>query len=85
MTKYDKMVAKVLSGRSDANIDFDDLRLLLDRLGFCERVRGSHHIFVRAGIENMINLQRDGKLAKPYQVRQVRTVISTYGLTAEEK
>ena len=85
MTKYDKMIAKVLSGRSDENINFDDLRLLLDRLGFYERVRGSHHIFVQAGIENMINLQRDGKFAKPYQVRQVRTVISTYGLTAEEK
>jgi len=85
MTKYDKMIAKVLSGRSDTNIDFDELRRLLMRLGFSERIRGSHHLFVRTGIDNLVNLQRDGNLAKPYQVRQVRTVITTYGLTTEEE
>jgi hypothetical protein len=58
MTKYGKLLAGVLSGRSDANLDFDDLRRLLEHLCFAERVRGSHHVFVRAGIHEMINLQR---------------------------
>lgn len=76
MTKYSKLLARLLSGRSDSNIDFDDLCRLLDHLGFVERVRGSHHIFARPGIHDMINLQREGRMAKPYQVRQVRAVIT---------
>lgn len=36
---------KVLSGTADANFHFDDLRSLLNALGFDERVKGSHHIF----------------------------------------
>ena len=85
MTKYGKLLAKVLSGRSDTNLDFDDLRRLLDRLGFAERMRGSHHVFVKAGVHDMINLQREGRLAKPYQVRQARAVITAYGLTVDEE
>ena len=44
------------------------------------RVRGSHHIFRKAGVEEKINLQREGSEAKPYQVRQVRAVILKYRL-----
>lgn len=84
MTKYSKLFAKVLGGRSDANIDFDDLCRLLTHLGFVERVGGSHHVFVRPGVEDLVNLQREGRMAKPYQVRQVRNVITTHGLAAEE-
>ena len=78
-----KLLERVISGRSDANIRFDELRNLLARLGFDERSRGSHHIFVRAGVEDMINLQKEGHMAKPYQVRQVRAVITKYGLNQE--
>jgi hypothetical protein len=28
--------------------------------------------FVKVGVENLINLQREGSMAKPYQVRQLR-------------
>jgi hypothetical protein len=84
MTKTGKLLAQVLSGRSDTNIDFDSLRNLLLQLGFMERVRGSHHMFIRPGVEDLINLQRDGRMAKPYQVHQVRSVILTYGLVAGE-
>ncbi len=75
-----KLLQKIISGRSDANIRFEELRNLLAQLGFEERSRGSHHIFVRAGVEDMINLQKEGHMAKPYQVRQVRVVITKYGL-----
>jgi len=53
-------------------------------LGFEERTRGSHHIFRKSGIEERINLQRDGRKAKPYQVRQVRGVIVKHRLGLEE-
>jgi predicted RNA binding protein YcfA (HicA-like mRNA interferase family) len=78
-----KLLERVISGRSDANIRFDDLRNLLARFGFEERSRGSHHIFVRPGVEDMINLQKEGHMAKPYHVRQVRAVITKYGLNQE--
>jgi len=32
------------------------------------------------GVEERINLQKDGNKAKPYQVKQVRTVILKYKL-----
>jgi len=74
---------RLLRGQSDANIDFADLTGLLLALGFRERVRGGHHIFVRAGVEELVNLQQDGSKAKAYQVRQVRVVLLKYNLTLE--
>ena len=71
MTQDDELRQSILSRRADANIRFDDLCTFLMRLGFKERVRGSHHIFVKVGYQEPINLQQDGSHAKPYQVRQV--------------
>ncbi len=80
MVQDDKLLSRILQGTSDANIPFDDLRRLLRHLGFDERIRGSHHIFRKAGLIEKINLQRDGSEAKPYQVRQVRHIILKYRL-----
>jgi hypothetical protein len=80
MTSRAKLVERILSGRSDRGIPFDELCSLLRHFGFAERVRGSHHIFRRADVEERINLQEDGANAKPYQVKQVRAVIVRYGL-----
>gem|GEM_PF-1043323 len=65
----------LLSGTADAAIRFDELCHLLESLGFDKRVRGSHHLFRKSGVAEMINLQREGAQAKPYQVKQVRAVI----------
>ena len=70
----------MLRGTSDASIAFEELRQLMFTLGFDERIRGSHHIFTRDGIEEILNLQPKGSKAKPYQVKQVRRVILTYRL-----
>jgi len=80
MEKFDRLLLKILTGSSDANIRFSDLCNLLHRLGFDERIRGSHHIFRKSGIEEKINLQKDNDKAKPYQVQQVRNVIVKYNL-----
>jgi hypothetical protein len=45
MGKHEKLLLKILSGASDANIHFEDLCNLLKNLGFEERISGSHHIF----------------------------------------
>ena len=83
MAGHEKVLLKILRGGSDANIHFDDLRALLRWLEFDERVGGSHHIFRKAGVEERINLQREGSHAKPYQVRQVGGVILRYNLARD--
>lgn len=80
MTQLEKLLLRVLRGTSDASIGFDELCGLLTQLGFAVRIRGSHHMFSRAGVAELINLQRDGANAKPYQVKQVRTIIVKYKL-----
>jgi len=80
MSQKEKLLEQILSGRSDANIDFNDLLSMLDHLGFQQRIRGSHHIFTRQGIEEILNLQPKGAKAKVYQVRQVRRMILKYRL-----
>jgi hypothetical protein len=77
--KGEKLIEKILSGKSDTNIRFEDLRNLLLNLGFEERIKGSHHIFRKEGIEEKPNLQNDGSKAKAYQVRQIRGILRMYG------
>jgi hypothetical protein len=84
VARTDKILDEVLRGQSDAAIRFSDLRGLLLRLGFGERVRGSHHIFWRQGVEEILNLQPKRGRAKPYQVKQVRQVILRYKLGGGE-
>ncbi len=45
MGKYDRLLFQILRGTADANVDFEDLRGLLERVGFEERIRSSHHMF----------------------------------------
>ncbi len=80
MSKFDKLLQKILSGTSDKNIHFYDLIKVLNSLEFSERIKGSHHIFSKLGIEEIINIQPVGTLAKPYQVKQVREIIIKYKL-----
>jgi hypothetical protein len=76
---------RVVQGTADANIRFNDLRDLLAGLGFAERIKGSHHIFTRTEVAEILNIQPQGSLAKPYQVKQVRNVILRYKLGERAK
>jgi HicA toxin of bacterial toxin-antitoxin, len=80
MSQSDRFLLRILRGTSDANIPFEGLCQLLRRLGFDERIRGSHHIFTKEGVEEILNLQPQGRQAKPYQVKQVRGVLLKYHL-----
>jgi len=84
MGRYEKLLVQILQGASDANIAFSDLRNLLKHLGFEERIRGSHHLFRKTGVEEKINLQKAGGKAKVYQIRQVRKIILKYNLGAAD-
>jgi len=79
-----KNIERILSGTSDANIKFTDLRKIVISFGFNERIKGDHFIYSKTGIAEIINLQpkKDGK-AKPYQVKQVRNILLKYKLISE--
>lgn len=84
MSRAKKAVAKILEGRSDANLDFDDLCFVLERARFTRRSgKGSHTIFFREGVDEILNLQPKAGKAKPYQVKQVRDLILKYQLEIE--
>jgi len=76
-----KVYEDVLSGRSDNNIKYSDLRSLIEALGFTlKRQRGSHTMYFNKTIREYMNIQSDGAKAKGYQVRQLREIILKYGL-----
>jgi hypothetical protein len=83
VSKATETLDRVLRGGSDANIRFDDLRAMLKNFGFTERIKGDHHIFTRDGIVEILNLQPRGGNAKPYQVKQVRGIITSYRLATD--
>ncbi len=66
-------------------MDFADAQRLVEALGFEElRVAGSHHIYARPGVEEQLNLQERRGQAKPYQLRQLATLVRRYDLGLEE-
>lgn len=77
MSKYEKLLMKILSAASDQNVTFAELCSLLEQLGFEKRTKGGHHIYTKKGVEEIINLQPKGSKAKPYQVKQVRNLLLT--------
>jgi len=80
MSKFDRLLYKILSGRSDRNIAFSELSYILEKLGFQKRIKGDHHIFYHDRIVEIINIQPIGSDAKAYQVKQIRNIILKYKL-----
>jgi hypothetical protein len=80
MSQFEKALLSILRGTSDSNIAFTDLRSILEHLGFVCRVRGDHFIYTKSGVDEIINIQPNGNIAKPYQVKQIRGIIVKYQL-----
>ena len=54
------------------NVKFDDLLKICTKYFGAPRISGSHHIFKTPWKgDPRINIQKDGKMAKPYQVKLV--------------
>jgi len=67
------------------SLSFKELQRLVEAADFrLKRVRGSHHVYTRKGIVEIINLQPKGRMAKPYQARQVVGLIDKYELLKEK-
>jgi predicted RNA binding protein YcfA (HicA-like mRNA interferase family) len=84
MSSWKTTQEKLLRGASDANLDFENVCTMLRHLGFSERQSGgSHRIFYKEGVLEIINLQPRGREGKPYQMKQIRQIMLKYGLTGE--
>lgn len=83
--RLDRLVERILRGEA-ANVDFGDLVRLLAAFGFAEvGGQGSHRVFARPGVIELVNLQEVRGEAKRYQVRQVAALIRQYDLRLEAK
>jgi hypothetical protein len=71
--------------KSPKNIRFESLIKVVEAFGFrFSRGKGSHHIYTREDVTEILNFQEvDGK-AKPYQVRQFIAIVETYHLQVVE-
>ena len=79
MQRFKKLYKHIIE-EGKTSISFEDLQFLLYKIGFKERCKGDHFIFTLEGINEIINLQPDGKSAKKYQVKQVRQIVTKYRL-----
>ncbi len=75
-----KVYNAVMSGKSDNNIKFSDLRNLLESMGFGYRIKGDHFIYYNDDIPEIINIQPNGNKAKGYEIKQIRLMFNKYGL-----
>ncbi|MBK9726569.1 MAG: type II toxin-antitoxin system HicA family toxin [Saprospiraceae bacterium] len=82
--KASKLLEKILYGKSDHNIKFNELCNLLTKLGFEVRIKGSHYIYYKESIQEIINIQEIVGHSKAYQVKQIREIIFNYKLEIQE-
>jgi len=79
-----RLLVKLANGAA-ANVEFSDALRLAKALGFeVLRNSGSHHVLARPSISEQLNLQDRRGQAKPYQLRQLMTLVQRYDLKIEE-
>lgn len=81
--RRERLLAKALA--SPNNLVFRELVSLTEAFGFrLVHTSGSHHIFVHPNVAEPLNLQSVGRKAKPYQVRQLLSIVESHNLTLGE-
>ncbi len=82
--KPPRLLLRLRSG-AVTNVGFSDAQLLLEALGFEEvRITVNYHVYVRLDVPEQLNLQDRQGQAKPYQLRQLISLVKRYDLTIEE-
>lgn len=70
--------------KNPKNVRFEELCRAAELFGFEFRGgSGSHRVFVREGVREILNFQEVKGKAKPYQVRQFIKIIEKYNLVGE--
>ncbi len=68
------------------NIRFSEAASVAEGFGFkLDRIDGSHHIYVRSDVPELVNLQKVKGKVKPYQIRQLLKIIETHNLKMEDE
>ena len=68
------------------NVSFAELCDLASGFGFrCDRVTGSHQVWLHRELGLLLSLQPRGGEAKPYQLRELLKLVERYNLRLEEK
>ena len=75
MSKFEKLIKKILDGQS---VSYKEAETLLLELGFELRVRGSHHVFSGPHHARNVSLKSRSQLL-PYQIRLLQEVLKDYG------
>jgi predicted RNA binding protein YcfA (HicA-like mRNA interferase family) len=77
LVDLDELIEEARSNPS--GVEFRELVKIVEKMGYTlSRTKGSHQIYKCPGRTELINLQRDGHMAKPYQVRQVLALFDKY-------
>ena len=79
-----KKAYELLKG-NPKNIRYEDLCQAAEAFGFCLRGgKGSHRVYTREGVREILNFQDVDGRAKPYQVRQLLKIVENYKLTEDD-
>lgn len=79
MTRRRKLLEKARN--NPASVRFQEICLLAEHLGFTKRGgKGSHIVYEKDGVEEILTFQDRKGMAKPYQVKQLLAVIDKYRL-----
>ncbi|MBI4837930.1 MAG: type II toxin-antitoxin system HicA family toxin [Nitrospirae bacterium] len=80
MSKIEKFFVGIKNNPQD--VRFDEICRLAELFGFKYKGgKGSHKVYGRKGIHEILNFQNVSGMAKPYQVRQFLKIIEDYNLT----
>lgn len=83
MARKEKLLRKLTGG--SRNVRFSEFQSALILFGFrLDRISGSHHIYVRRGITELINIQNVKGYAKPYQIKQFLALVERHNLHVED-
>ena len=83
MTRRQKLIEKIQN--NPAGVRFQEICRLAEQLGFIKRGgKGSHIVYEKDGVEEILTFQDRKGMAKPYQVKQLLTVIEKYRLGERE-
>jgi len=79
-----KLLSRIINNQK--NVLFNDFITVVEAFGFnCTRREGSHRIFKNSNVTELLNLQEENGMAKPYQIKQFLYLVEKYKLEMEDK
>jgi len=75
MSKTEKLIAKILAGRS---VSYDEAEKILLHLGFDLNIESSHHSFRKKGYYKVISIKKRSQLLQ-YQIKLLQEALIKHG------